>query len=210
MEPITLAVIAIGAAATWAVKVAISNYNTAQKLGKLIGDHAEFVDATYEPHGNDKQMALACTNSLNKNFGNKDILSNWNAMSINERKQMMTTLTREAATIMGVSVNNIVFNDSTTNLGSYQSDGTIYFSESFLACDCRGEMIRTIYHELKHATQIAAIQIGTENPYNYDGLTLAVWVKDNLRYEDGNRDFLYYYGQQIEIDARGFAKTVFP
>ena len=83
------------------------------------------------------------------------------------------------------------------------------FSEPFLACDSQGEIIRTIYHELKHGTQEKAIQAGTNNPYGYDTPTLVVWVENNLKYENGDQDFLFYYGQQIEVDARGFAQSVF-
>ena len=39
-------------------------------------------------------------------------------MSIDERKQKVITLTKEAASIMGVEVNNIVFDESTTRYGS--------------------------------------------------------------------------------------------
>lgn len=209
MEPVTIAVLAAGVVITSAIKAAINNYNKAKHLSDIIDRHTVYIDATYEPHGNDAQMALACTNSLNKNFGGDEILSRWVMMSMDERKQMMQTLTKEAAAIMDVDINAIVFDDSTNRYGGYCPDGTIFFSEPLLACDNQGEMIRTIYHELKHVTQEKAIQMGTSNSYGYDALTLAIWVKDQLKYENGDRDFLYYYGQQIEIDARGFAGTVF-
>lgn len=209
MEPITLAVLAVGASVTYIIKVAIKNYNKAQQLQDIINKHTNYIDATYMPHGNDLQMASACTESLNRNFNGEDILSSWNKMSINERKQKVITLTEEAASIMGVEVDKVVFDESTTRYGSYNPDGTICFSEPFLACDSRGEIIRTIYHELKHGTQEKAIQMGTDNPYGYDAPTLVIWVENNLKYENGDQDFLFYYGQQIEVDARGFARTVF-
>ncbi|CDD97044.1 uncharacterized protein BN604_03136 [Bacteroides intestinalis CAG:315] len=209
MEPITLALLAVGVSVTYIIKVAIKNYNTAQQLRDIINKHTNYIDATYEPHGNDLQMAAACTESLNRNFKGEDILSCWNKMSIDERKQKVITLTKEAASIMGVEVNNIVFDESTTRYGSYSPNGTICFSEPFLACDSQGEIIRTIYHELKHGTQEKAIQAGTNNPYGYDTPTLVVWVENNLKYENGDQDFLFYYGQQIEVDARGFAQSVF-
>lgn len=209
MEPITLALLAVGASVTWITKVAIRNYNAAQQLRAIINKHTNYVDATYEPHGNDLQMASACKESLNRNFQEEDILSCWNRMSIDERKQTVITLTEEAASIMGVNVNNIVFDESPTRYGSYNPDGTIFFSEHFIACDSQGEIIRTIYHELKHGTQDRAIQMGANNPYGYETPTLVVWVENNLKYENGDQDFLFYYGQQIEVDARGFAQTVF-
>ena len=64
MEPITLALLAVGVSVTYIIKVAIKNYNTAQQLRDIINKHTNYIDATYEPHGNDLQMAAACTVSF--------------------------------------------------------------------------------------------------------------------------------------------------
>ena len=43
MEPITLALLAVGASVTYIIKVAIKNYNTAQQLRDIINKHTNYI-----------------------------------------------------------------------------------------------------------------------------------------------------------------------
>ena len=84
------------------------------------------------------------------------------------------------------------------------------FSNLYIAQDvCNVEIVKTIFHELKHAVQFKAI--GKDgNVWGYSTETLIAWANNWQGYISGSLDPEGYMTQPIELDSFGFECSVIP
>ena len=108
------------------------------------------------------------------------------------------------------SVDNIIFTDVSC-MGCYSaSDNTIMFSNLYIAQDvCNVEIVKTIFHELKHAVQFKAIG-KNGNVWGYSMDTLVAWANNYQDYISASWDPEGYMTQPIELDSFGFECSVIP
>ena len=135
---------------------------------------------------------------------------NWNALSVDGRREALQALENTLAKIQGREACEIVVDDmpSVVNCGFYRrADLTIHVNKIHLEdVDYRMEAIDTIAHEGRHAYQHWAV----ETPYFHpDMKEVAYWSENIDHYIKAEKfGFEYYESQPIEVDARRYAGIV--
>lgn len=136
-----------------------------------------------------------------------EIKNNWDKLNEDERKAIIEDFSETLAEKLGlekIPKCNFYYEAEQGNYGFYsKTDNSINLSTNYL-CDYK-ETVNTVAHELRHAYQYQRAAIGETyiddmykcNLENYQGLT----------YLDGYCvNFLDYYNQFVEAEARAFAK----
>ena len=127
-----------------------------------------------------------------------------------QKRLLLKEITIKASEVMNVELDNIIFTDVSC-MGCYSaSDNTIMFSNLYIAQDvCNVEIVKTIFHELKHAVQFKAIG-KNGNVWGYSMDTLVAWANNYQDYISASWDPEGYMTQPIELDSFGFECSVIP
>lgn len=180
-------------------------------------DINDILQANYKPEECDEKMRLDCQQLLQDYFYEpvdaamyQRIEEKMRGMDEEQKRLLLQEITIKASEVMNVKLDNIVFTDVSC-MGCYSaSDNTIMFSNLYIAQDvCNVEIVKTIFHELKHAVQFKAI--GKDgNVWGYNTETLIAWANNWQDYISGSLDPEGYMTQPIELDSFGFECSVIP
>lgn len=171
----------------------------------------------YKPEPCDIEMRKQCQMLLQRFFEEPEDMPMYqridykmNSLDEKQKKQLLLDIAKEAAVVMNVKIDRFFFEDS-TSMGCYNfMDNSIMLSNAYLSIDqCNVEIVKTIFHELKHAVQYDAI--GTNgNVWGYSQDTLIAWANNFANYISGSVDPEGYMTQPVEIDGFGFECFVIP
>lgn len=180
-------------------------------------DINDILQANYKPEECDEKMRIDCQQLLQAYFNEpvdaamyQRIEEKMRGMDEEQKRLLLQEITIKASEVMNVKLDNIVFTDVSC-MGCYSaSDNTIMFSNLYIAQDvCNVEIVKTIFHELKHAVQFKAI--GKDgNVWGYSTETLIAWANNWQDYISGSLDPEGYMTQPIELDSFGFECSVIP
>lgn len=180
-------------------------------------DINDILQANYKPEECDEKMRLDCQQLLQDYFNEpvdaamyQRIEEKMRGMDEEQKRLLLQEITIKASEVMNVKLDNIVFTDVSC-MGCYSaSDNTIMFSNLYIAQDvCNVEIVKTIFHELKHAVQFKAM--GKDgNVWGYNTETLIAWANNWQDYISGSLDPEGYMTQPIELDSFGFECSVIP
>ena len=180
-------------------------------------DINDILQANYKPEECDEKMRLSCQQLLQTYFKEpidapmyQRIDEKMRGLNDEQKRLLLKEITIKASEVMNVKLDNIVFTDVSC-MGCYSaSDNTIMFSNLYIAQDvCNVEIVKTIFHELKHAVQFKAI--GKDgNVWGYNTETLIAWANNWQDYISGSLDPEGYMTQPIELDSFGFECSVIP
>lgn len=183
----------------------------ARYKGRLIGSEIQ-----YEPEEPDKELALRVISYLQKRFPN-GIESKIQEISIDERRDLLCQIVEEAEQIFDVdSVNfEILYPTSAEEFYAYgcgfynRSQNLLCLNGAYLMdehIELVEEQIYTIFHELKHVRQYAAI--AHERDYGYSEEILDAWKYNVVVYILPTESDEAYRKQALERDAFGFENYV--
>jgi hypothetical protein len=173
-------------------------------------DQVRAMDSEYKPENVDIDLALRSKEYLDTLFpdGIKCKVEN---MSEEELLELFKSIEKEAETLMDVHIDNVDFY-STEKVpecyyyGSYShDDNTFHINLAFINSgnpELIQEQVFTIFHELKHARQWAAI-LG-EKDYGYSEAQLIQWAENFQHYIPSVIDDELYRKQPLERDSFGF------
>ena len=177
----------------------------------------DILQANYKPEECDEKMRLSRQQLLQTYFKEpidapmyQRIDEKMRGLNDEQKRLLLKEITIKASEVMNVKLDNIVFTDVSC-MGCYSaSDNTIMFSNLYIAQDvCNVEIVKTIFHELKHAVQFKAI--GKDgNVWGYSMDTLVAWANNYQDYISASWDPEGYMTQPIELDSFGFECSVIP
>lgn len=183
---------------------------------KYIEEHQEYIDqlekmdGLYKPESIDVELANRCREYLSTVFPN-GIKEKIQGMSQEELIEFFKQVEKDAEEIMDVHVDNVNFYATDEEpecgyCGYYSHDGnSLNVNAAFIL---RGgpelveEQIYTIFHELKHARQWAAVL--KEKDYGYSDAQLESWGENMLNYIPTFVSDELYRKQPLEVDTFGF------
>lgn len=159
----------------------------------------------------DKSTIDCCREVLREEFP-EGIEAKVSAMSASEREELYRSLIARLNEVYGVDVSDVQFMPTSEigeyTFGYYNGDTNIIaFNKDFINASDPGiikTMIKTIFHEMRHAYQFKAIAstgIGSEEQRR-------VWALNMVNYITSDVDFAFYQQQAVENDARAFAELV--
>lgn len=176
----------------------------------------DITQRAYSPEEPDIVLHHKCIEYINSKFpyGVEYYINN---SSVDERMECLRKMTEELSLIYDVSLNGVILytpeNESDNRTGGFydSSDNTIHLNVSFLFYENQAwvtEMFLTVFHELKHARQWAAIQNWKD--YGYSNELLYSW---NMNWLPGNyilpeESDEGYRKQPIEFDAFAFMEQL--
>lgn len=180
-------------------------------------DLNDIFSTNYKPEECDNEMRDKCQNLIEQYFKEPEgaelyerVNEKMKNLNEDEKKELLREITIKASDIMQVKIDNIVFSND-YNMGCYYSDenklmiSSAYFNQE----SCGVEVVKTIFHELKHAVQYKAISPGG-NVWGYSDETLISWVNNYQNYISSASDPEEYLRQPIEIDSFGYECSVIP
>lgn len=177
----------------------------------------DILTANYKPEECDEKMRVDCQNLLFLYFKEPEdaelyqrINEKMKNLNEDEKKGLLREITLKASSIMHVKLDSIEFsNDSCMGCYNY-SKNSLMISSAYLNLDsCNVEVVKTIFHELKHAVQFNAIS-RDGNIWGYSDKTLITWVNNFQNYINCALDPEGYYHQPIEVDSFGYECSIIP
>lgn len=180
-------------------------------------DLGSILDSAYKPEECDIKMSVDCQKLLDTYFREPmgeplyvRIENRMKGMTPDQKKKLIMEITAKASTVMHVQLDNVVFENSDC-MGTYNfRKNELMVSNAYIESDkCNVEVIKTIFHELKHAVQYKAVSTGG-NVWGYSDDTLIAWANNFQDYISCVWDPEGYYTQPIEIDSFGFECSVIP
>lgn len=177
----------------------------------------DILNANYKPEACDEKMRIDCQDLLSQYFKEPEdaqlyqrIDEKMKGLSETEKKELLREITIKASSIMQVHIDNIEFSNNSC-MGAYNYlNNSLMISNAYLNQDgCNVELVKTIFHELKHAVQYNAISHGG-NVWGYSDETLIAWVNNFQNYINCTLDPEGYFYQPIEIDSFGYECSVIP
>ena len=178
---------------------------------------SDILTQNYKPEECDRKMIENCQNLLQRFFKEpvdlpmaQRIEQKMKGLSNEEKKQLLSEITLEACKVMDVNVSQVIFADDPC-MGYYNfEENVIMFSNAYIAQDAYNvEIVKTVFHELKHAVQFRAI--GRDgNVWGYSQETLIAWAGNYVDYISCSSDPEGYFKQPLEVDSFGFECSVVP
>ena len=157
----------------------------------------ENFESTYCPEVPDQELALRVRQYLKEKFPNgiEECLSQ---MSVDELPDFFMEIEKDAEVIMkyGCGFYNIENNLLCIN-GAFLYSGNI---------DLIKEQIFTIFHELKHARQYAAVE--RKKDYGYSEELMQTWEQNMKNYITYRENDEAYRKQPLEMDTFGFEELL--
>jgi hypothetical protein len=177
----------------------------------------DILNLNYKPEECDEKMKNECINLLEEYFKEpadiplyQRIQTKMKGLNTEQRKELLKELSIKASEVMHIKLDNIEFaNDAC--MGAYNSqENSLMISNAYIEQDaCAVEVVKTIFHELKHVVQFNAIGQGG-NIWGYSDDTLIAWVNNWQDYISPEWDPEGYYTQPMEVDSFGFECSVIP
>ncbi len=177
----------------------------------------DILQTHYKPEHCDAKIREDCEKMLQQYFKEpanlplyQRIDEKMKTMNVEQRKEMLRELTTKIADIMQIKLDGIIFDDNQC-MGYYDPQkNCIMISVPYIQQDeCNVEVVKTIFHELKHAIQFKAISQGG-NIWGYSDATLIAWANNWQEYIRPELDPESYMTQPLEVDAFGFECSVIP
>lgn len=168
------------------------------------------LDNKYRPEKPDVIVAQQCRDYLSETFPN-GIKEKVGQMSQEELMELFKDIESNAESLLGVHVDVVDFYTSEEQpicgyCGYYsQSDNSLHVNAALLLSgnvDLIEEQVYTIFHELKHARQWAAV-MGTAD-YGYSDELLRSWAENMQSYIPPYEGDEVYRKQPLELDTFGF------
>ncbi len=180
-------------------------------------DINDILSTNYKPEECDKDMRDNCQNLLDLYFKEpvdaelyERINEKMKNLNKNEKKELLREITIKASDIMHVKLDNIEFSNESYMGGYFYKEKKLVISSAYLSQEsCSVELVKTIFHELKHAVQYKAISRGG-NVWGYSDETLISWVNNFQNYISSAYDPEGYLCQPLEIDSFGYECSVIP
>ena len=175
-------------------------------------------DIKYWPEKVDILLGLQCKEYLLSIFPD-GIQAGVQNMSNDELLGLFQMIERDAAEIMGVSVDGVDFyttmDEPYCHYGGYYNpeDNTFHINMTYVYSATTNYIeyeIYAIFHELKHARQFAAVKgrLNHTKDYGYSDKLLDEWEKNMSNYIPMEENDELYMKQPLEMDSRGFESIV--
>lgn len=167
-------------------------------------------DAQYQPEPPDVEAALRSKAYLDDIFPN-GISEKVSQMTDDELLELFKDIEKNAESILGVSVDNVDFYTSddfpvSSYFGYYSHESnSLHINAAYILSgkpELIQEQIYTIFHELKHARQWAAVLDGVD--YGYSDELLRSWAENMQTYIPPYESDEAYRKQPLELDTFGF------
>lgn len=164
----------------------------------------------YRPDKVDVALARECKEYLWEMFPN-GIGAKVEQMTDEEILALFHQIIKDAESIMGLKLDNIdLYTSAEWPLGYYcgyynHQDNSLHINAAFLLSgnvSLIEEQVYTIFHELKHARQWAAV-VG-DIDFGYSQETLQQWAESFQMYIPSSENDEAYRKQAVELDAYGF------
>lgn len=167
----------------------------------------------YVPTKPDQEIATEAKNYIDRKFP-RGISQTLMEMPPQERVKAFEEIVTDAAGILDVKIDGInAFTpgeDQINTCGYYRwDDNTLHLNRWMIASDnprLVEEQVYTVFHELMHARQYAAVT-GKKN-YEYPKETLLEWAYNFKNYVGPQEDPERYRKQPLERDAFGFESII--
>ena len=175
------------------------------------------LEENYHPCEVDVAMLQQCADLLEHLFPTPEELpigeridQKMQSMTSEQRMEFLQRIVVEAAHVMKVNIKEIRFEDI-AGYGCYRADSdAIVISKAYIEMEGQVvEVVKTVFHELKHAVQFHAITTGG-NIRGYPREMLIEWANNFQYYINPTWDPEGYFYQPLEIDAFGFENTLIP
>lgn len=167
-------------------------------------------DSQYNPEQPDIELLEKILDYINGNYPN-GIEDAFEGLSDEELQEKFKVLTEEVAEIMGVEIDNVNFYIPETEremyrCGFYNRDSNSININLGWILSGNPELIKeqfyTVFHELKHALQWAAIK--EPEKYGYSEQKIYSWVQNLYYYIPSQESDEAYAKQPVELDTFGF------
>lgn len=167
----------------------------------------------YKPSEPDQKVAQEVINHLDNEFP-RGIAETLIEMTGSQRVDAFEEMVKRGQEIMDIEVNQTVFfkpDESSQNICGYydRKNNTLCLNEYMVTTD-HPELIReqvyTIFHELVHARQWAAVT--GKKDYGYSSDQLLEWANNFANYVPSNVSDEDYRKQPLERDAFGFEAII--
>lgn len=176
----------------------------------------EQFESTYCPEEPDQKLALRVQQYLEEKFPN-GIEERLSQMSVDELPDFFIEIEKEAEEIMDVTTEETVIVYPTTEEENMKYGCGFYNRKDNLLCingvylysgdtELIKEQIFTIFHELKHARQWAAIE--HRKDYGYSEELIQVWEQNMRNYISPYESDEAYRKQPVELDTFGFEEQL--
>lgn len=177
----------------------------------------DILSENYKPEECDKKMRVDCQNLLSQYFKEPEdaeiyqrINEKLKNLNEDEKKELLREIALKASDIMHIKLDCIEFSNDPCMGAYYYKENKLMISSAYLNQDsCRVELVKTIFHELKHAVQYNAISHGG-NIWGYSDEKLISWVNNFQNYINCNYDPEGYLHQPVEIDSFGYECSIIP
>ena len=177
-------------------------------------EQLEKMDAEYRPEKPDVEMALRCKEYLSQVFPN-GINERTQNMSKEELLSLFESMITDAQQLMDVNVGTVDFYSTdeppTCGYCGYysHSDRSLHINVAFILSGeskLIEEQVFTIFHELKHARQWAAVEgrLNGAKDYGYSDEQIRIWAENFNHYIPTCISDELYRKQPVEFDAFGF------
>lgn len=138
----------------------------------------------------------------------------WETLNANERLdvlQLICDLERKKLGITNFSI-KVGVGDTTPDMSGYyvHEQNTIVISSNSLMNDEPSDVCNTVCHETYHCYQRQLAELYTKTESKYQSLMIfnhvSQYAYEINNYNDGKKDFMGYYLQEFESDARDFGR----
>lgn len=176
----------------------------------------ENFESTYCPEVPDQELALRVRQYLKEKFPN-GIEERLFQMSVDELPDFFMEIEKDAEVIMDVTTEEVVIIYPKTEEEIMKYGCGFYNIENNLLCingaflysgniDLIKEQIFTIFHELKHARQYAAVE--RKKDYGYSEELMQTWEQNMKNYITYRENDEAYRKQPLEMDTFGFEELL--
>ncbi len=195
-----------------------------QQKRKYIEQNSEYVaqieqiDARYHPEKPDVEIGLKCKEYISEVFPNgiKEKVQN---ISHEELLELFNQIEKDAEQILDVKIDTVDFYSTEEQpacgyCGFYnQADKSFHINAAFVLSGnpvLIEEQVYTIFHELKHARQWAAVEgkLNGDKDYGYSDEQIRIWAENFNHYIPTFVSDELYRKQPVEMDAFGFELIV--
>lgn len=187
---------------------------------KYVEQNSEYIaqlkqmDAQYHPEKPDVEVALKCKEYLFDFFPN-GINEKIQNMSPEELLELFKQIEKDAEQILDVQIDNVDYYSTSEQpacgyCGFYnRTDNSFHINAAFILSgqpELIEEQVYTIFHELKHARQWAAIEgkLKGDKDYGYSDEQIRIWAENLKHYIPIFVSDELYRKQPVEMDAFGF------
>ena len=200
----------------WKQKVKIRLKKWKARLSYIL---AKFGITVYRPEYTsnpvDDELRKKCQQFIDEEFPN-GLIQRLEGLSQDERLELMRNTVFKGADIYDVHVSQVKFFYPSNELEMYMNgfynreEDAIYLNAYFIneldTPERTERLLKTIFHELKHARQFAAVFDNKD--YGYSDELILTWALNIKYYVDWEDNMEAYSKQPIEADAFGWADSL--